>query len=101
MEADGVFFKEGVRGGTGPVFSAGNKQLKLQAGVKKGDWLRAQTGPNCGRTVAARCLSPFFTVLGIHRLKKGTGTVGKPKTAEKSERDRASPHFPTPSLQLD
>ena len=36
------------------------------------------------KTVAARCLSPFSTVLGIHRPKKGTGTVGKPKTAAKT-----------------
>ena len=37
-----------------------------------------------GKTVAARCLSPFSTVLGIHRPKKGTGTVGKPETAAKT-----------------
>ena len=29
------------------------------------------------KTVAARCLSPFSTALGIHRPKKGTGTVGQ------------------------
>ena len=32
-------------------------------------------------TAAARCLSPFSTVPGIQRPKKGTGTVGKAKTA--------------------
>ena len=37
-----------------------------------------------GKTVAARCLSPFSTVLGIHRAKMGTGTVGKPETATKT-----------------
>ena len=39
---------------------------------------------NAGQTAAARCLSPFSTVLGIHRPKKGTGTVGKAKTAAKA-----------------
>jgi hypothetical protein len=36
------------------------------------------------KTVAARCLSPFSTVHGIQRPKKGTGTVGKPETASKT-----------------
>ncbi len=38
-----------------------------------------------GKTVAARCLSPFFTVLGIHRPKMGTGTVGKPKNSRNNQ----------------
>jgi len=36
------------------------------------------------KTVVARCLSPFFTARGIDRPKKGTGTVGKLKTAAKT-----------------
>ena len=46
-----------------------------------------------GKIVAARCLSPFSTVLGIHRPKKGTGTVGKPKTATKTRLRRCLSPF--------
>jgi len=36
-----------------------------------------------GKTIVARCLFPFSTVFGIHRPKRGTGTVGILETAEK------------------
>ena len=59
------------------------------------------SAPIAGKTMVARCLSPFSTVFGIHRPKKGTGTVGIPETAAKQERDGASPHFRTPGLQFE
>ena len=37
-----------------------------------------------GKTVAARCLSRFSTVLGIHRPKKGTGTGNLRETANQA-----------------
>ena len=53
--------------------------------VENGDWLRADIGWNCGKPWPLGACPLFPRWCGIHRPKKGTGTVRKPKTAEKNQ----------------
>jgi len=54
-----------------------------------------------GKTVAARCLSPFSTVLGIHRPKRGQAPSANGRQPQYPECDGASPHFRTPGSQFE
>ena len=64
--------------------------------------LPADIGWKCGKNRSREVPVPFFTVLGIRRPKKGTGTVGKPKTLVKTRRvTEPVPIFGLPSLQFE
>ena len=53
--------------------------------VENGDWLRADIGRNCGKTVAARSLSPFSTVVRNSPSEKGDGRRRQTRNSGKNQ----------------